>query len=280
VWHAWTYKEAGAEKGSVPGPTLLVNVGEKLKVNVTNKLDKVHSFHTHLSNYDLSSDGSQANIITNTGAGAMIPPGKSWTYEFDATHPGLYYYHCHSADGGNTISQHIHQGLYGAIIVKDPAEPAVRDEVIFMSEIGFDTEGDKVPPYIMNGMGLPGGEKALEDAYVEGGFDAVAATFNKTVPVITARVGEEMHVHVVNIGDVIHSFHAHNVDHISLGTLRGDVWAGNLLPLVPGQADTLQFTFQKPGAWLFHCHVVAHADAGMIGLFNIVEEEPSPSGGG
>ena len=272
VWHAWTYKEAGAEKGTVPGPTLEVTVGEKLKVNVTNKLDKVHSFHTHFSNYDIESDGSQINIITQKGAGAMIPPGESWTYEFEPTHAGILYYHCHSADGGNTISQHIHQGLYGGIVVKDPSEPPVRDEVIFMSEIGFDTEGDQIPPYIMNGMGLPGGERALEDAYAAGGFDAVASQFNKTVPVITAKVGEEMHVHVVNIGDVIHSFHAHNVDHISLGTLRGDTWAGNLLPMVPGQADTLQFTFTKPGPWLFHCHVVAHADAGMIGLFNIVED--------
>jgi FtsP/CotA-like multicopper oxidase with cupredoxin domain len=272
VWHAWTYKEVGAEKGSVPGPTLVVEVGEKLKINVTNKLDKVHSLHTHFSNYDMESDGSQLNIITGKGAGAMIPPGASWTYEFEPTRPGIFYYHCHSADGGNTISQHIHQGLYGAIIVKDPNDPPVRDEVIFMSEIGFDNEGDQVPPYIMNGMGLPGGEKALETAYGEGGFDAVAATFNKTVPVITAKVNEEMHVHVINIGDVIHSFHSHNVDHISLGTLRGETWAGNLLPLVPGQADTLQFTFTKPGPWLVHCHVVAHADAGMIGLFNIVED--------
>lgn len=276
VWHAWIYKEVGAEKGTVPGPTLEVNVGEKLVINVTNKLDKVHSLHTHFSNYDVESDGSQINIITGQGAGAMIPPGGDWTYEFEPTRPGLFYYHCHSADGG-TISQHIHQGLYGAIIVKDPNEAPVRDEVIFMSEIGHVTDGDNIPPYIMNGMGLPGGERALEEAYAEGGFEAVASTFNKTVPVISATVGEEMHVHVVNIGDVIHSFHAHNVDHISLGTLRGETWAGNLLPMVPGQADTLQFTFTKPGPWLFHCHVVAHADAGMIGIFNITEDTGSPT---
>jgi FtsP/CotA-like multicopper oxidase with cupredoxin domain len=284
VWHAWTYKEAGAEKGSVPGPTLKVNVGERLVINVTNKLDRVHSLHTHFSNYGIESDGSQINIITQQGTGAMIPPGESWTYEFEPTRPGIFYYHCHSADagegtepGGNTISAHIHQGLYGAIIVKDPNDPPVRDEVIFMSEIGYDVEGDNIPPYIMNGMGLPGGERALEQAYAEGGFDAVAATFNKTVPVISAKVGEELHVSVVNIGDVIHSFHAHNVDHISLGTLRGETWAGNLLPMVPGQADTLQFTFTKPGPWLFHCHVVQHADAGMIGIFNITEDTGSPT---
>jgi len=275
VWHAWTYKLEGEPAGHVPGPTLVVNVGEKLRVHVTNKLDLVHSFHTHFSNYDLESDGSQLNTISGIGAGAMIPPGGEWTYEFDPDTPGILYYHCHSADGGRHITEHIHQGLYGAIIVKDPNAPAVRDEVIFMSEIGFDTEGENVPPYIMNGIGLPGGEHALEQVFVEQGIDGVTAQFNKTVPLISAKVGEEMQVHVINIGDVYHSFHAHNVKHISLGTLQGDQWAGNVLPLVPGQADTLDFTFTKPGLWLFHCHVVSHADAGMIGLFNIEDVEPT-----
>jgi len=275
VWHAWTYKLEGEPAGHVPGPTLVVNVGEKLVVNVTNKLDIVHSFHTHFSNYDLESDGSQLNTITGIGAGAMIPPGGSWTYKFDPDTPGILYYHCHSADGGRHITEHIHQGLYGGIIVKDPNAAPVRDEVIFMSEIGFDTEGDNIPPFIMNGMGLPGGEHALEQVFADQGIDGVTAQFNKTVPLISAKVGEEMRVHVVNIGDQFHSFHAHNVKHISMGTLQGDQWAGNVLPLVPGQADTLAFTFTKPGLWLFHCHVVAHADAGMIGLFNLEDAEPT-----
>ncbi len=278
VWHAWTYKLAEDPVGTVPGPTLHVNIGEKLVVNVVNKLDIVHSFHTHFTNYDLESDGSQLNTITGVGAGAMIPPGGNWTYEFEPTEEGIYYYHCHSADGDRHISEHIHQGLYGGIVVHDPDGPPVRDEVMFMSEIGFDTEGDNVPPYIMNGMGLPGGEHALEEVFKADGIEAVQAQFNKTVPLIEAKVGEEMRLHVVNIGDVIHSFHAHNVKHISVGTLNGEQWAGNVLPLIPGQADTLSLTFTKPGLWLFHCHVVAHADAGMIGVFNITEPEPTPGG--
>src|SRR3990172_2840277 len=217
IWHAWTYKLAGEPAGHVPGPTLVVNVGEKLRVHVKNNLDIVHSFHTHFSNYDLESDGSQLNTISGIGAGAMIPPGGEWTYEFDPDTPGILYYHCHSADGGRHITEHIHQGLYGAIIVKDPNDPRVRDEVI-----------------IMSGMGLPGGEAALEEVFKKQGIEGVAAQFNKTVPAIEAKVGEEMHVHVINIGDIYHSLHAHSVKHVSLGTLQGDQWAGNVLPLTPG----------------------------------------------
>ncbi len=83
-----------------------------------------------------------------------------------------------------------------------------------------------------------------------------------------------MRVSVINIGDQIHSFHAHNVNHISEQAMPGRIWPANVLPLVPAAADTLRFTFTKPGLWLFHCHVVAHADAGMIGLFVIEEGQP------
>jgi len=273
VWHAWTYKLAGSPAGTIPGPTLTAIVGEKLKINVKNNLSHVHSVHTHLSNYPIESDGSQINIISGIAPGAMIPPGGSYTYEFDLTDPGLYYYHDHSADGGGSISANIHQGLYGAIIVRAPDEPAVRDEVIFMSEIGSETEGDGVPVYIMNGLGIPGGEHALEQLFLEQGFDAVAAQLGKTVPTISAKVGEVLRVHVINIGDQIHTFHAHSVSHISVGELQGRKWTANVLPLLPGAADSLQFTFTNPGLWLYHCHVVNHADAGMIGIFNIEAAE-------
>ena len=273
VWHAWTYKLAGSPAGTIPGPTLTAIVGEKLKINVKNNLSHVHSVHTHLSNYPIESDGSQINIISGIAPGAMIPPGGSYTYEFDLTDPGLYYYHDHSADGGGSISANIHQGLYGAIIVRAPDEPAVRDEVIFMSEIGSETEGDGVPVYSMNGLGIPGGEHALEQLFLEQGFDAVAAQLGKTVPTISAKVGEVLRVHVINIGDQIHTFHAHSVSHISVGELQGRKWTANVLPLLPGAADSLQFTFTNPGLWLYHCHVVNHADAGMIGIFNIEAAE-------
>jgi FtsP/CotA-like multicopper oxidase with cupredoxin domain len=52
---------------------------------------------------------------------------------------------------------------------------------------------------------------------------------------------------------------------------RGAVIASQTIPLVQGTLETFIITPDKPAMWLFHCHVVGHADAGMIGLF-IVEE--------
>ena len=33
---------------------------------------------------------------------------------------------------------------------------------------------------------------------------------------------------------------------------------------------------REPGLWLFRCHVVNHADAGMIGLFVIEDAQQPP----
>jgi FtsP/CotA-like multicopper oxidase with cupredoxin domain len=260
VWHAWTFN------GTVPGPTLEVMVGETLRVTVHNKHTLTHSFHTHLSPYPLEMDGSQINTITGVGVGAMIPPGGDYTYEFHPTLPGLYYYHCHSADGDMMISQHIAQGLYGAIIVKSPDEPAVRDEVVFMAEIGREVDGDNTPFFIMNGKGIPGGEHTLEKIFAGQGIDGVVAQFGKTVPAFNGKVGETVRFNVVNIGDQIHSFHLHGMNMVRDDDPNKIVTA-NVLQLVPGGAGRFLVTPTFAGVWLFHCHVVSHADMGMIGVF-------------
>jgi FtsP/CotA-like multicopper oxidase with cupredoxin domain len=87
------------------------------------------------------------------------------------------------------------------------------------------------------------------------------------VPAFRAKVGESIKLHVINIGDQVHTLHIHSATHVSLGVLGGRPWPANVLPLTPGAADTILVNFSQPGLWLFHCHVVHHADLGMIGVF-------------
>lgn len=265
VWHAWTFN------GTVPGTTLRVKAGELLRVTVINRHDMVHSFHTHLDGYSFENDGSQANIVTGIGTDGILAPGAQHTWEFRPLTPGIYYYHTHSADKGWSPAMIVRQGLYGAIIVEDPDEPPMREEVLFMGEIGHDTEGE-VPPFVMNGMGLPGGEVELENIFHREGLLGVTQRFNKTIPIFKMKVNETIKLHVINIGDLEHSLYIHSATVISEGVLGGRPWPARVVPLVQGSADTLLVTFDNPGLWLFHCHVEPHADAGMLGLF-VVEGE-------
>lgn len=264
TWTVWTYN------GTVPGPTLRVTLGEILRVRVVNRHNRVHSFHTHLSHYPIENDGSQANIINARGSGAMIAPGKTYVYQFKPDRAEMTYYHCHAGDREFPINQHMLQGLYGMILVEDPAAKPMREEVLFMAESTRLRKGPASPPYVMNGMGVPGGELALEEIYQHEGLKGVVAQLGKSVPFFKVKVGEQIKLHVVNIGNLDHSLHIHEIPMISLGVLGGRPWPAQVLPLVGGAADTLLIQFKNPGIWLFHCHVVSHADAGMIGVF-IVE---------
>ncbi len=260
-WRAWTYN------GTVPGPTLRVRKGEILRVRVVNRHNRTHSFHAHLAQYPLEMDGSQANVITGRAPGAMIPPGGEYVYEFVVDRPGATYYHCHSADREFPINQHILQGLYGAILVEDPAMKPMREGVLFMAELGRLRSGPNPPFYVMNGKGIPGGEFALEEIFKKQGLQGVVAQLGRTVPYFRLKVGEAFKLHVYNIGNLDHTFHAHEVEHVSLAVLQGRPWPGNVVPLLSGTMDTLLLEFRNPGLWLFHCHVVLHADEGMIGVF-------------
>lgn len=265
VWHAWTYN------GTVPGPILKAKVGEILRITLANNLNLKHSVHTHLAPYRFEFDGSQANVITGTGAGGMVAPGQQYTYEFQLTAAGLFYFHCHSSDGGFEINEHIRQGLYGAIVVDEPDAPSVRDNAIFMGEIGPGSQitGSGAPTFIMNGLGIPGGEKTLEQIFASGGLTAVVGQFNKTLLAFKANVGETIRFHIVNIGNIEHSYHLHGINMVSQLYFPGRTWPANVIPLVSGAADSVIIRPQYAGVWLFHCHVVSHADLGMIGVLNV-----------
>lgn len=265
VWHAWTYN------GTVPGPTLYAYIGDTIIVTVYNHLNLIHSFHTHLVNYNFSSDGSQANVIAGIGAGSMIAPGQSYTYYFNATYAGIFFYHCHSSDEF-PISYHMAQGLYGVIMVDDPLhKPKIADDfVVTMGELGPQVTGTGAAPYIMDGIGFPGGEPALMNLFASQGISGVEAQINKTLLTFEAKVGETIRFDVIDVGELVHSFHLHDAEIISEFADPGQPVPDAVLGLEPGTADSVLVTLTQPGIFLFHCHVVEHADAGMIGILIVL----------
>jgi nitrite reductase (NO-forming) len=272
VWHAWTFN------GTVPGPTLRANVGDRIVVKVYNHLNLMHSFHTHLVNYNFSNDASQANVIVGMGVGSMIMPGQSYTYYFNATYAGVFLYHCHSSDQ-HPISYHIAQGLYGIFVIDDPRHPPPKlahDWTVVMSEMGPNVTGTGAAPYIMDGIGFPGGEMALMNLYNTQGIAGIEATFNKTLLAFEARVGETVRFDLANAGNLVHTFHLHDAELISEFQFPGVPYDDADVPLDPAVTDSVLVTLTQPGVYLFHCHVVTHADAGMIGVLVVL---PSASSG-
>ncbi len=130
---AWTYN------GGLPGPLIHVNVGDRLIVHFTNKLPQPTTVHWHGLRLPIQMDGvpgySQPEVKT----------GEQFTYDFVVPDAGLYWYHPH------VMSAHqVGFGLYGALLVDDPAQDAkigVDDElVLVLSDIGIDEHGHLEDP--------------------------------------------------------------------------------------------------------------------------------------
>lgn len=103
-----------AYNGSYLGPTLFLNKGQQVSLNVTNQLNDTTTTHWHGLHVEPMNDGSPHNPIL---------AGTTWSPSFTVMdNAGTYWYHPHLH--GKTMDQ-VLLGAAGLIIVKDPAEAAL-----------------------------------------------------------------------------------------------------------------------------------------------------------
>ena len=230
---AWVYN------GRVPGPTLRAREGERLRIRFTNGSTHPHTIHFH-GIHTASQDG-----VAGIGAG-NIGPGKSTTYEFDATPFGLHLYHCHTMP----LAEHIAKGLYGAFIIdpKDGRPPA--DELVMVMN-GFDTNFDR-----------------SNEVYA---VNTVA--FEYMHRPIRVKRGELVRIYLVNAleFDLLNSFHVHAnfFDYFPTGTKLEPRDFTDTVIQGQGERGILELRFPHPGKYMFHAHVSEFAELGWMGFFQV-----------
>ena len=127
-----------AYNGSIPGPTVRVQQGSEIVVQVTNDGDMDTTVHWHGLRLENRYDGVPHETQL------PIPVGGSFTYRLKFPDPGLYWYHPHiREDYGQEL------GLYGNIVV-DPIEPdywpPVRRELVLTVD-DLLLEDGKIAPF-------------------------------------------------------------------------------------------------------------------------------------
>jgi len=157
VAQTWEYGD------SLPGPLLRATAGDLLRVEVDNRLDTDTSVHWH--GLALRNDMDGVPGITQD----PIAPGSRFTYEFTAPDPGTYFYHPHSG-------VQLDRGLYGALVIDDPAEPGdYDDEWIVVLDDWVDGTG-RTPDQVLEKLlavndGSDGGSMGGMDHGSMGGMD-------------------------------------------------------------------------------------------------------------
>jgi FtsP/CotA-like multicopper oxidase with cupredoxin domain len=102
---AWTYN------GTVPGPELRVNQGDRVRITLINHLPASTSIHWHGLRLPNAEDGV-AGVTQDA-----VPVGGTYTYEFVVKDPGTYWYHSHQ-----DTEHQVPRGLYGALVVEPQAQ--------------------------------------------------------------------------------------------------------------------------------------------------------------
>lgn len=126
---------AWAFGGQVPGPTIEAQVGDVLEIHLVNHLPEPTVVHWHGLRIPAAMDGT-GRVQRPVG------PGESFTYRFRVPDAGTFWYHSHYNE---TVQ--LERGLYGALIVRDPAEPVFdADRVLVLDDVALRRDGQITPP--------------------------------------------------------------------------------------------------------------------------------------
>jgi manganese oxidase len=235
--------DAFAYNGQIPGPTIRVDVGDRVRIVVENRLDEITSWHPHgVRRHPNEADG--VGFLTQD----PIRPGETWSVEFVAEEESIGMYHGH--DMG------VHQvpnGLAGAFLVGRMPVPdgweVVAEEVIVINDAG------------------------------NIGFSLNGKSFPATTPYVLQQ-GESMMVHYMNEGLMNHPMHLHNNRQLVIakdGFPLESPYYVDTLDVAPGERYTVLVLAELPGVWAWHCHIFTHverSDGTMFGMLTalIVEE--------
>jgi FtsP/CotA-like multicopper oxidase with cupredoxin domain len=218
----WGYNE------QIPGPTIRLRAGDKLRLYFRNDLDEASSVHWH------------GLVVPNSmdGIGGLtqppVLPGETFVYEFQIpSTPGTFMYHAHMND-----MEQVAMGLSGAFIVesKDGGDGKyTQDRIMLLNNI----QGH----YLVNGKEFPNIDPWL------------------------VKTGDLLRVRMINISPIeLHPMHLHG--HFTKEIARdgtdfsnsNEARVENTVLIAPGQTEDVEVRMNAPGkgAWIWHCHILSH----------------------
>jgi manganese oxidase len=168
-----------------------------------------------------------------------VKPGETFVYEFVARETAVGMYHSH-----HNSAKQVSNGLAGAFLVDRLPMPDGRP---------VDVE------YTM----------MLNDSGTIG-FSLNGKSFPATEALSVAR-GDRVLVHYMNEGVMAHPMHLHGMHALVVakdGKPLPAPYAADTIDVAPGERYSILVDASEPGTWVWHCHILTHAEAetGMFGM--------------
>lgn len=242
------YMQGYGYNGSIPGPTIVVETGDWVRIRVINKLPEATSVHWHGLDVPNTMDG-----VPLIEPSPLIQPGFGMDYTFQIINPpGTHMYHSHY----HMIRQEM-LGLGGLFIIlgKQEREQHIQRDIAYMLQ-EFHLSG------LSKGELRPGVYPVdpLSDGF--NFFTMNGRCFPNTSPV-QVRLGERVRIRMATLGMQGHPMHLHGVQMLETA------YDGNEVPpwrqlrrstvfVAPGETRDVQFDAWNPGHWPFHCHIPHH----------------------
>lgn len=209
--NAWTFN------GIAPGPELRVKQGDKVVVNLTNKLKVGVTIHWHGLNVPGAMDGI-AGVTQDA-----VKPGSTFTYTFIANQPGTFWYHSHQ-DSSNEVAR----GLYGVLVVEPKNQMVLYDKDYTVALHEWNTKGSDdesmgnmmdmhmdsskgdmgdmdMGSMNMNGpVMMPTSKQQSVLTNMQSMYDVFTANNTSEGLHFDAKPGEYVHLRLVNTGNMAH----------------------------------------------------------------------------
>jgi manganese oxidase len=225
---------------SIPGPLVRVREGTRVVATVTNRVDA-----------PLELEGLSARATALGLERMRIEPGDTRQISFVADAQGSYLYRG-KLDGSPTSTEPFEDAMLGgALIVDEPGAPVLDDELMVIQIFFGDKLEDGSPDFaqeflIINGRPWPHTKRL--------GYE----------------MGDTVRWRVLNASNDVHPMHLHGFyfEVESRGDMERDsiYWPAQRRMavtelLTPWTTMKLNWVPDRPGGWIFHCHLTFHVQS-------------------
>lgn len=248
---------------------LMVKEGEKVRLRLVNVGFMSHKIHLHGHKFKVAAiDGQELNEPQEIKDQVIsIAPGERYDIEFTADNPGEWFIECHGDMEGTAGMKTLikYEDTEGSTDTSN--QEMQLPEFNYMNygvfeDAEFTLEQDYDVEYTMDLNTKMDGEGQV--------FTINGKTFPETDN-INVKEGDLVKVTLTNssmMDDHPMHLHGHFFQVLSKNgkPVEGSSIIRDTINLKPGEEVVVAFKADNPGNWLFHCHDLHHATAGMVNM--------------